>query len=47
MSLFQSVGTFDNLDEATPFFNNKAAVYGFVITFLVRAALTPLGNVRH
>lgn len=35
MSLFQSIGTFDNLDEPTPFMNNKNVIYGFVITFLV------------
>lgn len=35
MSLYASVGSYDNLDESTPFFNNRAAGYGFVITFLV------------
>lgn len=35
MSLFQSIGTFDNLDEPTPFMNKKPVIYGFVITFLV------------
>lgn len=35
MSLYASVGSYDNLDEPTPFFNNRAAGYGFVITFLV------------
>lgn len=35
MSLYASVGSYDNLDEPTPFFNNKDAGYGFVITFLV------------
>lgn len=36
MSLYASVGSYDNLDEPTPFFNNRAAGYGFVIAFLVR-----------
>lgn len=35
MSLYASVGSYDNLDEPTPFFNDRAAGYGFVITFLV------------
>lgn len=47
MSLYQSIGTIDNLDESTPFFNNKAAVYGFVITLLVRANFIPLRTTRH
>lgn len=41
MSLFQSLGSYDNLDEPEPFFNNKAAIYGFVITFLVRETAEP------
>lgn len=35
MSLFDTIGTYDNLDEPTPFFNNKSVIYGFIITFLV------------
>lgn len=42
MSLFESVGSYDNLDEPTPFFNNRAAAYGFVITFLVSQVPTYL-----
>lgn len=35
MSLYASVGSYDNLNEEKPFFNEKAAAFGFVITFLV------------
>lgn len=38
MSLYAAVGSYDNLDEPSPFFNHKAAAYGFVITFLVSHA---------
>ncbi|KAJ4386469.1 hypothetical protein N0V93_009365 [Gnomoniopsis smithogilvyi] len=39
MSLYASVGSYDNLNEPTPFFNNRAAGYGFVITFLAISSL--------
>lgn len=35
MSLFDSLGAYDNLDEPTPFLNHKSVIYGFIITFLV------------
>ncbi|PSR88581.1 hypothetical protein BD289DRAFT_498805, partial [Coniella lustricola] len=40
MSLFQSIGSYDNLDEPTPFFAKKAAIYGFVITFLTISSIS-------
>lgn len=42
MSLFSSVGLYDNLDDPEPFFNRKAAIFGFIIPFLVR-----LGALEH
>lgn len=42
MSLYASVGSYDNLDEPTPFFNDRAAGYGFVITFLVSFRYLPV-----
>lgn len=36
MSLFDTIGTYDNLDEPTPLLNHKSVTYGFIIAFLVR-----------
>ncbi|KAF3765022.1 hypothetical protein M406DRAFT_331336 [Cryphonectria parasitica EP155] len=45
MSLFQSIGSYDNLDEPTPFFNTKSAVYGFMITLLLLTWVTNVGSI--
>ncbi|CAN8100385.1 unnamed protein product [Discula destructiva] len=43
MSLYAAVTAYDNSGEETPFFNDKAIAYGFVITLLALTWSTNLG----